>query len=57
MIYHANPLAQTALANVEVASTAAGVDNENYRWRQRRTRSNNFLGVAADPDNLETKGI
>jgi len=25
--YHANPLAQAVLANVEVASTAAGVDN------------------------------
>ena len=27
MIYHANPLSQAALANVEVASIAAGFDN------------------------------
>ena len=27
MIYQENPLAQAALANVEVASTAAGFDN------------------------------
>ena len=27
MIYHANPLAQAVLANVEFASTAAGFDN------------------------------